>query len=68
VFNLFSFPALPFSIDNQEDIAGDLHEILAWGLITLSVTHGLVALKHHFVNKDNTLKRMLKVLPRKKDI
>jgi cytochrome b561 len=68
VFNLFSFPALPFSIDNQEDIAGDLHEILAWVLITLSVTHGLVALKHHFVNKDNTLKRMLKVLPRKKDI
>ena len=68
IFNLFSLPALPFSVDNQEDIAGDIHEILAWVLITLSIIHGLAALKHHFVDKDNTLTRMLRVLPRKKDI
>jgi cytochrome b561 len=68
VFNLFSLPAMPFSIDNQEDIAGDVHEILAWTLILLSTIHGLAALKHHFVDRDNTLKRMLKVIPRKKSV
>jgi cytochrome b561 len=68
VFNLFSLPAMPYSIDNQEDIAGDVHEILAWTLILLSTIHGLAALKHHFVDRDNTLKRMLKVIPRKKSV
>jgi cytochrome b561 len=68
VFNLFSLPAMPFSIDNQEDIAGDVHEILAWTLILLSTIHGLAALKHHFFDRDNTLKRMLKVIPRKKSV
>jgi cytochrome b561 len=68
VFNLFSLPAMPYSIDNQEDIAGDVHEILAWTLILLSTIHGLAALKHHFFDRDNTLKRMLKVIPRKKSV
>jgi cytochrome b561 len=68
VFNLFSLPAMPYSIDNQEDISGDIHEILAWTLILLSTIHGLAALKHHFVDRDNTLKRMLKVIPRKKSV
>jgi cytochrome b561 len=68
VFNLFSLPAMPYSIDNQEDIAGDIHEILAWTLILLSTIHGLAALKHHFFDRDNTLKRMLKVIPRKKSV
>ena len=65
VFGLISIPALPLSIANQEDIAGDIHEILAWTLILLSAGHALAALKHHFVNKNNTLVRMLKVLPKK---
>ncbi|NQZ24933.1 MAG: cytochrome b [Colwellia sp.] len=63
VFGLFSVPALPMSITNQEDIAGNIHEILAWTLILLSVGHGLAALKHHFINKNNTLLRMIKVQP-----
>ena len=63
IFGLISIPALPVSFANQEDIAGDIHEILAWTLILLSAGHALAALKHHFVNKNNTLVRMLKVLP-----
>ena len=65
VFGLLSIPALSVSITNQEDIAGNIHEILAWTLILLSAGHALAALKHHFINKNNTLVRMLKVLPRK---
>lgn len=59
VFSLFPVPALPVSIENQEDIAGDLHFWLATMLIALALLHGLAALKHHFVDKDTTLKRML---------
>ncbi|PKG85810.1 cytochrome B [Colwellia sp. 75C3] len=63
VFGLISIPALPISFANQEDIVGNIHEILAWTLILLSAGHALAALKHHFINKNNTLVRMLKVLP-----
>jgi cytochrome b561 len=63
VFGLISVPAIPYSFENQEDIVGDIHEILAWILIVLSAGHGLAALKHHFINKNNTLIRMLKILP-----
>lgn len=65
VFELFSVPALPISFDNQEDIAGEIHEILAWSLIVLAAVHGLAALKHHFINKNQTLVRMLRVTKQK---
>lgn len=35
------------------------HLYFAWGLFGLIVLHTLAALKHHFVNKDDVLKRML---------
>lgn len=60
VFELFTVPALPWSIDNQEDVAGDIHEILAWSLIAMAAIHALAALKHHFIDKDKTLTKMLK--------
>ncbi len=60
VFYLISVPALPFAIDNQEDIAGSIHYFLAWSLVVLAGVHGLAALKHHFINKNRTLVRMLK--------
>jgi len=59
VFELFTVPALPFSIENQEDIAGDIHWFLAWSLIVLAAVHLLAALKHHFIDKDQTLKNMI---------
>lgn len=61
VFDLLNIPALPWHIENQEDIAGEIHAILSWLLMALSAVHALAALKHHFINKDRTLKRMLKV-------
>ncbi|MDO6593960.1 cytochrome b [Neptuniibacter sp. 1_MG-2023] len=59
LFNLISLPALPFEIDNQEDIAGEIHFIVATSLISIAALHAAAALKHHFIDKDTTLKRML---------
>lgn len=59
VFGWFEVPALITSIPNQEDIAGQIHEYLAWGLVIFSGLHALAALKHHFIDRDPTLKRML---------
>lgn len=60
VFGLFEIPALPMSIENQEDIAGDIHWGLAWGLIVMSALHALAAIKHQFINKDGTLLKMIR--------
>lgn len=59
LFNWFSVPALPIALDNQEDIAGEVHFIAATILISLASVHALAALKHHYIDKDQTLKRML---------
>ncbi len=58
VFNLFDIPAVLTSIENQEDIAGEIHEWLTMTLIILVSLHALAALKHHFINRDSTLRRM----------
>ncbi len=59
VFNWFSLPGLGSLFEHQEDIAGNVHFWSAWGLILLAALHALAALKHHFIDKDNTLKKML---------
>ncbi len=59
VFGLFEVPASLTSIPDQEDVAGLVHEYLAWGLIVLAGLHALAALKHHFIDRDATLWRML---------
>jgi len=58
VFNWFSVPGLGSIIEYQEDIAGDVHYYLALTVIGLASLHALAALKHHFINKDNTLNKM----------
>jgi len=60
VFNLISVPAVISGREQQEDIAGLAHQILAYGLIALVALHALAALKHHFIDRDQTLERMLK--------
>lgn len=59
VFGWFAVPATLSGLDGQEDIAGTVHLWLAWGLVGLAVLHALAALKHHFIDRDATLKRML---------
>ncbi|WP_312241547.1 cytochrome b [Pantoea sp.] len=59
VFGLFNVPAFIRGAGEQADLAGDIHLWLAWIVVVLSVLHGLAALKHHFIDRDITLKRML---------
>ncbi len=59
VFDWFEVPATITSIPKQEDIAGFVHLYLAWTIIIMVVMHGLAAIKHHIINKDATLKRMI---------
>lgn len=59
VFDLFRVPALPGLIDDQEDVAGYIHAWLAWGLVVLAALHALASLKHHFIDRDTSLVRML---------
>ncbi|TVO74095.1 cytochrome b [Sedimenticola selenatireducens] len=59
VFNWFTVPALVPGFENMEDRAGEIHFILATTLIALAGLHGLAALKHHFIDRDITLVRML---------
>lgn len=59
VFNWFTVPGAGELFANQSDIAGEVHFYTAWVLIGLASVHGLAALKHHFVDKDNTLRKMI---------
>lgn len=59
VFGLFELPALVNAGAWQADTAGRIHLWLAYALVALSVLHALAGLKHHFIDKDSTLKRML---------
>jgi cytochrome b561 len=59
VFDIFQVPATITSIPEQEDIAGLVHEYLAYGIMGLTLLHVAAALKHHFINRDNTLRKML---------
>lgn len=65
VFNWFEVPSLISDIENQEDIAGMVHYSLALFTMGLTCLHTLAALKHHFVNKNTALLRMLRVNPEK---
>ncbi|WP_432460021.1 MULTISPECIES: cytochrome b [unclassified Agarivorans] len=60
VFDWFEVPATLHGIPQQEEFAGKVHAFLAWSLIALAAGHALAAVKHHFVDKDRTLIRMLK--------
>lgn len=59
VFGLFAVPATLEGFGDQADLAGDIHLWLAWAVVVLSALHAVAALKHHFVDRDITLKRML---------
>lgn len=59
VFGLFSLPATLSGLPNQAETAGDFHLGLAIALISLTGLHALAALKHHVLDRDRTLTRML---------
>uniref|UniRef100_UPI0034D97FA3 cytochrome b n=1 Tax=Salmonella enterica TaxID=28901 RepID=UPI0034D97FA3 len=57
-FGWIEIPATLTDACAQADIDGTLHLWYAWSLVIISLSHGVMALKKHFIDKDVTLKRM----------
>ncbi len=59
VFNWGNIPAAPFDLEQQTDLLGEIHKVSGWLLLFLLILHTGAALKHHFIDHDPTLLRML---------
>ncbi|MDQ6952734.1 MAG: cytochrome b [Mariprofundaceae bacterium] len=59
VFGWFTVPALITFDKDTTDLLGIMHQYLAWSAMALACLHGAAALKHHIIDKDHTLRRML---------
>jgi cytochrome b561 len=58
-FKLFNLPALAAANHDIRHTAHALHEYLFWILVAVLVPHVAGALKHHVLDRDNVLLRML---------
>lgn len=58
---LFGLPMPTLIAPDQglRDILGSAHSLLAWSILSLAALHVIGTLKHVFIDKDGTLKRML---------
>ncbi len=59
LFGALELPALIHGIDQQEEYAGTAHLWLAIAALSLAALHAGAALKHHFIDRDRTLLKML---------
>ena len=59
VFGWFEVPSVTGQIKGMEDVAGTIHYWATWALVALAGVHALAALKHHLIDRDDTLRRML---------
>lgn len=59
VFGWFEVPALISGLPHQADRAGVVHYWAAMTVLGLAGLHALGALKHHCIDRDDTLRRML---------
>lgn len=58
-FGVLPIPDLVGKDKALGDALAELHEFLAWTLVVLIVVHVAAALKHHFIDRDDVLVRML---------
>ncbi|MCM2972448.1 cytochrome b [Larsenimonas suaedae] len=59
VFGWVTVPALLTPFKDQATIAGSIHWYCAWALVILAAGHALFAIKHHVIDKHDTLRRMV---------
>ncbi len=59
-FGIFTVPAMIGPNEALADLFHELHEIFAVALFMLALLHVLAALKHHFFDRDNVLRRMIR--------
>jgi len=60
-FKLFTFPDLIAPNRPAYEFFHEAHELLAATLFYIAIVHIAAALKHHFIDRDNVLRRMLPV-------
>ena len=58
-FKLFQFPDLVAPAEKTFHLMHDLHHLLFSVLVTVALLHIAGALKHHFIDRNDVLKRML---------
>jgi len=59
-FGLFTLPDLIQANEAQRQLFVTIHSYLAYTLLAVIGLHTAAALKHHFIDRDDILKRMLK--------
>lgn len=59
LLGLFNLPPIAAADQSRYDLAMWVHRLLSWGAGALILVHVLAALKHHFIDKDEILRRML---------
>lgn len=63
-FGIFNWPKLP--VENLSSAAGDnadrMHIYMAYALLALLILHIVAALKHHFIDRNTVLVRMLPII------
>jgi cytochrome b561 len=67
IFGIFGWPDMPIlsaleTKGNYREQISEIHKYLAYGMIGLLALHIGAALKHHFINKDTVLVRMIPFL------
>ena len=59
-FGWFPVPSLPISgSDETGDLIGEIHELLGNVLLVLAGIHVVAGLKHHYIDRDDVLRRMM---------
>jgi cytochrome b561 len=65
-FGLFTFPDLVPPSQQTFELMHEIHEVCAMLILVLAALHVAAALKHHFVDHDDVLRRMLPMRLRRK--
>jgi cytochrome b561 len=60
-FGLFTLPDFVEPDTARYEFFHETHEVLAVTLLVIAIVHAVAALKHHFFDRDNVLRRMLPV-------
>jgi cytochrome b561 len=67
VFGWFKVPASFLFTREQADLIGSIHLYVARAIVGLAAVHAGAALKHHFIDRDQTLLRMFGITRRRRE-
>ncbi|MFQ5469512.1 MAG: cytochrome b, partial [Gammaproteobacteria bacterium] len=59
IYGLFEIPDIGNLSKSTRNNLYDTHYYIAYGCAAVVALHAIAALKHHFIDKNNTLRRML---------